>query len=185
MAGDVAGLLAVQAEGHAGKPDLKSSGGTPIPNALARWIRSKPSTTLARRAAYLINNGRANHVWQSAYLDQASELIVDRSPYPYVELHPDDMADLGVAAGDLVEIYNDVGSTQAMVYPTPTARRKEAFMVFAHPLGVQGNVVSGAVNELLIPNYKQTWADIRRIAAPDAQVAHVSFKSFQIPVAPE
>ena len=45
-----------------------------------------------------------------------------------------------------------------MVYPTATARRKEPFMQFANPNGVQGNVVSPGVNELIIPNYKQTWA---------------------------
>jgi hypothetical protein len=32
----------------------------------------------------------------------------------------------------LVEIYNDSGSTQAMVYPTTTARRKETLMLFAN-----------------------------------------------------
>jgi formylmethanofuran dehydrogenase subunit D len=67
-----------------------------------------------------------------------------------------DMADIKVKAGDLVEIYNDNGSTQAMVDPTATARRKETFMQFANPNGVQGNVVSPGVNELIIPNYKQT-----------------------------
>jgi len=35
----------------------------------------------------------------------------------------------------LVEIYNDSGSTQAMVYPTTTARRKETLMLFANPNG--------------------------------------------------
>ena len=42
-------------------------------------------------------------------------------------------------------------------------------MLFAFPTGVQGNAVSPGVNELIIPNYKQTWADIRKIAsAPGA-----------------
>jgi arsenite oxidase large subunit len=148
-----------------------------------RGLQAPGKARQKARFAYLINNGRANHIWQSAYLDQASALVVDRTPYPFIELHPDDMAELGAAPGDLVEIHNDAGSTQAMAYPTPTARRKEAFMVFGQPLGVQGNVVSGGVNELLIPNYKQTWADIRRIASPGASVEHVSFKSFHIPAA--
>ena len=68
--------------------------------------------------AYLINNGRANAVWQSIYLDQQNEFVMDRWPYPYLQIHPDDMAELGVKAGDLVEVYNDAGSTQAMVQPT-------------------------------------------------------------------
>ncbi len=113
----------------------------------------------SKKFAFLINNGRANHVWQSAYLDQREDLVMDRWPYPFIQMNPDDMKDLGVSAGDLVEVYNDNGATQAMAYPTPTARRKQTFMLFAFPMGVQGNVVSPGVNELIIPNYKQTWGE--------------------------
>ena len=38
---------------------------------------------------FLINNGRTNHVWQSAYLDQQNELVMDRWPYPFIEMNPD------------------------------------------------------------------------------------------------
>jgi arsenite oxidase large subunit len=87
------------------------------------------------------------------------------------------MAGLGVHEGDLVEVYNGNGATQAMVYPTPTARRGETFMLFAYPKGVQGNVVSAGVNELVIPNYKQTWGSIRKLADAPASTRHLSFKS--------
>jgi len=126
---------------------------------------------------FLINNGRANVVWQSAYLDQANDFVMDRWPYPYIEMHPDDMADLGLGEGDLVEVYNDVGYTQAMALPTATARPGETFMLFAFPTGVQGNVVNAGTNELVIPNYKQTWADIRKLSDAPRAVAHLSFKS--------
>jgi arsenite oxidase large subunit len=92
-------------------------------------------------------------------------------------MNPDDMAGLGVKEGDLVEVYNDNGATQAMVYPTPTARRGETFMLFAYPKGVQGNVVSAGVNEFIIPNYKQTWGNIRKLADAPAVTRHLSFKS--------
>lgn len=127
--------------------------------------------------AYLINNGRTNHTWQSSYLDQQNEFIMDRWPYPFIQIHPDDMKELGVADGDLVEVYNDNGSTQAMVQPATAVRRKETFMLFANPRGPQGNVVSKGVNEFIIPNYKQTWADIRKIASAPEAVKHLSFKS--------
>lgn len=130
---------------------------------------------------FLINNGRTNHVWQSAYLDIENELIVDRWPYPFIEMNPDDILALGLAAGDLVEIFNDNGSTQAMVYPTPSAKPKQAFMLFGYPMGVQGNVVSGAVDELIIPNYKQTWANIRKISNAPESTLHLSFKSQEFP----
>lgn len=126
---------------------------------------------------FLINNGRANLVWQSAYLDQDNEFVMDRWPFPFIELNPQDMADLKLKEGDLVEVYNDNGSTQAMAYPTPTAKRKQAFMLFGFPTGVQGNVVSKGVNELVIPNYKQTWGNIRKISDAPEGVRHLTFKS--------
>ena len=125
---------------------------------------------------FLINNGRTNHVWQSAYLDQQNDFVMARWPLPFIEMNPADMGELGLQAGDLVEVYNDNGSTQAMVYPTPAAKPKETFMLFANPMGVQGDVVSKGVNELIIPNYKQTWGNIRKIAdAPDV-TRKLSFK---------
>ena len=45
-------------------------------------------------------------------------------------------------------------------------------MLFAYPTGVQGNVVSQGVNELVIPNYKQTWGNIRKIADAPEGVKH-------------
>jgi arsenite oxidase large subunit len=126
---------------------------------------------------YLVNNGRANHVWQSIYLDQYNDFVMGRWPLPFLELHPDDMKELGLNPGDLVEVYNDNGSTQAMAQPTTTAKPKQTFMLFAYPTGTMGNVVSKGVNELIIPNYKQTWANIRKIADAPEVTRHLSFKS--------
>lgn len=126
---------------------------------------------------FLVNNGRANAVWQSVYLDQGNPFVHDRFPLPYLEMHPQDMAELGLKGGDLAEVYNDNGSTQAMVWPTETARHGETFMLFGFPTGVVGNVVSKGVNELIIPNYKQTWANIRKLADAPQSTAHLSFKS--------
>jgi arsenite oxidase large subunit len=102
---------------------------------------------------------------------------MDRFPYPFIQMNPQDMAELDLSAGDLVEIYNDNGSTQAIAYPTPTAAHKQTFMLFANPNGVQGNVVSPGVNEFIIPNYKQTWGGIRKIADAPEGVRHLTFKS--------
>jgi arsenite oxidase large subunit len=92
-------------------------------------------------------------------------------------LAPDDMEELGVKEGDLVEVFNDDGSTQAMVYPTASARKGETFMLFAFPTSVMGNVINDGVNEFIIPNYKQTWADIRKISDAPEGAKHLTFKS--------
>ena len=142
-----------------------------------RGLQAEGKQAEKDKFTYLINNGRVNHTWQSSYLDQQNEFIMDRWPYPFIQINPDDMKELNVGQGDLVEVYNDNGSTQAMVQPSTEVRPKETFMLFANPRGVQGNVVSKGVNEFIIPNYKQTWANIRKIAAAPAAVKHLSFKS--------
>lgn len=50
-------------------------------------------------------------------------------------------------------------------------------MLFAFPTGVQGNAVSKGVNELIIPDYKQTWANIRKIANAPEVTRRLTFKS--------
>ena len=144
-----------------------------------RGLQAPGKEAEMKKWPFLINNGRANIIWQSAYLDQDNEFVMDRMPYPYIQMNPDDMTDLKLKQGDLVEVYNDNGSTQAMAYPTPTAKRKQTFMLFAYPTGVQGNVVSEGVNEFVIPNYKQTWGAIRKIADAPEGVKHLSFKSLE------
>ena len=142
-----------------------------------RGLQAPGKEAEMKKWPFLINNGRTNITWQSSYLDQDNEFVMDRFPYPFIQMNPEDMKELGIKQGDLVEIYNDNGSTQAIVYPTGTAKRKQTFMLFANPNGVQGNVVSPGVNEFVIPNYKQTWGAIRKIADAPEAVRDVSFKS--------
>ena len=129
------------------------------------------------RYPFFINNGRSNLNWQNWFLDQDNDFVTDRWPYPFIEMNPEDMAERGITAGDLVEVFNSNGATQAMAYPTETARRGETFMLFGSPRGTQGNVVNEGVNELIIPVYKQTWADIRRISDTPMVARGISFKS--------
>ena len=142
-----------------------------------RGLQAEGKEAEKNKWPFLINNGRTNIVWQNAYLDQDNEFVMDRFPYPFIQMNPQDMAELTLKEGDLVEVYNDNGSTQAVVYPTPTAKRKQTFMLFGYPTGVQGNVVSAGVNEFIIPNYKQTWGGIRKISDAPEAVRHLTFKS--------
>ncbi len=145
-----------------------------------RGLQAEGREAQRDKYAFLINNGRKNMIWQNAFYDVRTPFVRERFPAPPIEMNPDDMKDLGVEAGDLVEVTNNVGSTQAMVYPIATARRGECFMLFCSPLGQVGNVISEHTNELIIPNYKNVWADIRRIGrAPQAD--GISFKALEYP----
>jgi arsenite oxidase large subunit len=147
--GKIVGTKRLYADGKFGGKDGKAM----FMATQWRGLQAEGKQAEKDKFAFLINNGRTNHVWQSAYLDQQNDFVMDRWPLPFIEMNPDDMSELGLKNGDLVEVFNDNGSTQAMVYPTPTAKRKQTFMLFAYPTGPQGNVVSKGVNEFIIPNY--------------------------------
>ena len=171
--GKIVGTKRLFADGKFGGKDGKAT----FAETKWRGLQAAGKEAESKKWPFLINNGRANHIWQNAYLDQHNKFVMDRFPFPYIEMNPADMAELKLNAGDLVEVYNDNGATQAMAYPTPTARPKQTFMLFGYPTGVQGNVVSAGVNEFIIPNYKQTWAGLRKIADRPEGAKHVTFKS--------
>jgi arsenite oxidase large subunit len=171
--GKIIGTKRLYADGKFGGKDGKAT----FVETKWRGLQAEGKEAEKNKWPFLINNGRTNIVWQNAYLDQDNEFVMDRLPYPFIQMNPQDMAELKVKEGDLVEVYNDNGSTQAVVYPTPTARPKQTFMLFGYPTGVQGNVVSPGVNEFVIPNYKQTWGGIRKIADAPEGVRHLTFKS--------
>ena len=101
---------------------------------VAEWGGLRAPGKEEQRAAYryLINNGRANLVWQSAYLDLGNEFVMDRWPFPFIEMHPDDMAEVGVEARATL---SRSGTTPARPRRWPTRRRPraagETFMLFA------------------------------------------------------
>jgi arsenite oxidase large subunit len=171
--GKIVGTKRLYADGKFGGKDGKAT----FMETKWRGLQAPGKEAEKNKWPFLINNGRTNHVWQNAYLDQQNDFVMDRWPYPFIQMNPQDMAELMIKEGDLVEVYNDNGSTQAVAYPTPTAKRKQTFMLFAYPTGVQGNVVSAGVNEFIIPNYKQTWGGIRKIADAPEGVRHLTFKS--------
>ena len=60
---------------------------------------------------FWVNNVRANIFWQNQFPDRDNDFVQDRFPYPFIEMNPDDMVDLGLNPGDLIEIINDNGVT--------------------------------------------------------------------------
>ena len=134
----------------------------------------------AQRAKYRfwVNSGRINEAWQSMYHDQYNPKIKERWPMAPVEMNPDDAKELGIASGDIVELYNDYGATYAMAYIVPEAKRNQVFMQFGHPNGIQGDVTTEAVDRNVVPDYKHTWANIRKVTS-GTYASTVSFKSRQ------
>jgi arsenite oxidase large subunit len=125
---------------------------------------------------FWINNGRANEVWQTAYHDQYNSFVRDRYPSAFIEMNPEDARTMGVTAGDVVEVFNDFGSTYAMAYPQKAIKSGQTFMLFGYIRGVAGDVTSPWVDRNVVPYYKGTWASIKRVGSVDDWKQSISFK---------
>ena len=125
---------------------------------------------------FWINSGRSNEVWQTAYHDQYNSFVRDRIPMAFIEINPDDARQMGVSGGDVVEVFNDYGSTYAMAYPIKSIKPGHTFMLFGYIRGVHGDVVTPWVDRNVVPYYKGTWASVKRVGSVDDYKATISFK---------
>ena len=125
---------------------------------------------------FWMNNGRVNEVWQTGYHDMYNEFVRNRWPMAFVEINPDDAQSLGVSSGDVVELFNDYGSTYAMAYLEPSIKKNQTFMQFGYWNGIAGDVVTPWTDRNVIPYYKGTWASIRRVGTVADFKETVSFK---------
>lgn len=125
---------------------------------------------------FWVNSGRVNELWQSLYNDEHTPFRMERWPMSPVEISEADAKRLGISNGDVVEVYNDYGSTQGMAHIEPDIKDGQIFMLAMGKDGTQGDVTTPAVDENVIPYYKGTWAEVRRIG--DMGLAKtVSFKT--------
>lgn len=137
----------------------------------------KPVADLKAKHKFWINNGRVNEVWQTGYHNKYNSYVRGRYPMAIIEMNPHDMAALKVEGGDIVEVYNEWGSTFAMAYPEPDQKPGQTFMQFGYDNGVQGDVTTNWTDRNIIPYYKGTWASIRRVGGGDDHRKTISFKS--------
>lgn len=126
---------------------------------------------------FWINNGRANHTWQTGYHDQHHSFRNNRYPMAFIEMNPDDAASLDIESGDIVEVFNDYGSTNAMAYLEKNINKGQTFMMFAWYNGTVGDVVTDWTDENVLPYYKGAWADVRKVSSMPDYKKTLSFKS--------
>jgi arsenite oxidase large subunit len=137
----------------------------------------KPVIAQKEKYRFYINQGRLNEVWQTGYHNKYDPHVKDRYPMAVIEMNPQDAKDLGVQPGDIVELHNDYGATYAMAYPDTAIKRGHTFMQFGGNNGIVGDVVTEWTDRNVVPYYKGTWADIRRIGNGNNFRKTTSFKS--------
>ncbi|MNE07772.1 Arsenite oxidase subunit AioA [compost metagenome] len=137
----------------------------------------KPVAEQKAKHQFWVNNGRINEVWQTLYHDQYNDFVQRRVPMAYLEINPDDAQALAIKSGDVVEVFNDYGSSYALAYLEPDIKRNQTFMQFGHFNGVMGDLTTPWTDRNVVPYYKGTWASIRRIGQVEEFKETISFKS--------
>lgn len=94
-----------------------------------------------------------------------------------IELNSADAKSLNIEAGDIVEVFNDHGSTHAMAYPEAQIKTGQSFMQFGQKNGTAGDLITPWTDQNIVPYYKGTWASIRRVSSSSEFKNNIIFKS--------
>lgn len=140
-------------------------------DGLFKWYGTDPWTGYPPEVAKYVDNpnypfwfttGRSQLVWQTMYHDRYLPEKSYALPLPYIEVNPEDAARLGIRSGDMVEVYNDEGSSVALVYVNDACRPGLVFGIMYHAKGTMNHLTSSYTDpKTTIPWYKGTRVAIR------------------------
>jgi formate dehydrogenase major subunit len=77
---------------------------------------------------FVMGTGRQMYHWHTGTMTRRSTGLDSREPVPIVEMHPDDVAELGVADGDTVRITSRRGSILIGVRSSERQARGQVFV---------------------------------------------------------
>ncbi|RMG84253.1 MAG: nitrate reductase [Chloroflexi bacterium] len=78
----------------------------------------------------LLNTGRLRHQWHTMTRTGKSPQLMKEAPQPFVELHPEDAAQLGVGDGEMVEVASRRGRVRVVARVTDAVQVGTCFMPF-------------------------------------------------------
>jgi len=136
---------------HPGTERLYTDGRFPTPDGRARFLpraHQPPRESPDHEFPMVMTTGRIYAHWHSLTRTGKSPKLVQREPAAYVEVHPDDAAALGLAAGELAEVSSRRGILRLPVRLDAGLRRGLVFVPF-HWGDEHGDAT--AANYLTIP----------------------------------
>lgn len=99
---------------------LEQMGLDPVPDYLPPFESAETAPELAARYPLAMISPPARHFLNSTFVNVES--LRSTEGQPHLDMHPADAASRGIADGDLVRIFNDRGSMQAVARVTDRAR---------------------------------------------------------------
>ena len=105
--------------------------GFPRPNGKGKFVPAEwmPAKELPdEEYPFVLNTGRVLYHWHTGTMTRRTQVLDERSPEPYVEIHPDDLAPLGANDGDLLRVSSRRGSVTLKAAATTKVARGNVFI---------------------------------------------------------
>ncbi|MGA2493153.1 MAG: nitrate reductase [Roseiarcus sp.] len=173
----------------AGRKRFFSQGGFFHPDGRARFVavEDPPSPRLTEAFGLVLNTGRVRDQWHTMTRTGLSPRLARHREAPFVEVHPDDAARLGLSDGGFARMTTAHGAAELRVVATASQRRGSLFAPTHWTAATAGRARVGALTHASVdpvsgqPDSKATPATIapspiaaegflvarRRVALPD------------------
>jgi anaerobic selenocysteine-containing dehydrogenase len=105
-------------EDHPGSPRRYLDGVFPTPDGRARFLPREhlpPREQTDHEFPLVLTTGRLYAHWHTLTRTAKNDKLVRREPGPYVEMHPEDAGELGVSAGEVVQVSSRRGTIRLPV----------------------------------------------------------------------
>jgi assimilatory nitrate reductase catalytic subunit len=118
----------------------------------------------------LLNTGRTVEHWHTRTKTGRVDILEALAPEPWIEVHPEDAASLGVSSGALVDVHSARGSVEALrVRVTQTVRAGEVFVPFHWDERCANRLTDDEFDPISRePNYKQCAVRVEACATRDS-----------------
>ncbi|MCW1969852.1 MAG: molybdopterin-dependent oxidoreductase [Anaerolineae bacterium] len=112
---------------------------------------------------FVFLTGRQLEHWHTGAMTRRASKLDALEPAPTVSIHPDDLAELGAVAGDMIEVASRRGQVQCMARADRGLQHGEVFMPFAYVEAAANLVTNEAIDPFgKIPEFKFCAVKVRR-----------------------
>ncbi|AOL17373.1 molybdopterin dinucleotide-binding protein [Sulfolobus sp. A20] len=120
---------------------------------------------LQQKYKYWVNNGRWNIIFQSGWIDYQIPDIYKRVPFPIIQMNATDAQNEGLQNGDIIQLYNDFGSLEGVVWISNTVPQGQVFVAMAYEVKPGANQLTTPTVDPVTDNQmvKWAWANIKKI----------------------
>lgn len=112
---------------------------------------------------FVFLTGRQLEHWHTGAMTRRASKLDALEPAPTVSIHPDDLAELGAVAGDMIEIASRRGQVQCVARADRGLQHGEVFMPFAYVEAAANLITNEAIDPFgKIPEFKFCAVKVRR-----------------------